>query len=129
VTKPIETDLKIGKCFKIEDAPKLFETLGLKDIRISGFYTPFCIDDASLSLQEKKEQISGEYDEPLKQFIQLMKESHPELLTARTITSDEIDELLSLHERKYSDLLRDIENGTNTWRIEGSPSLIISGRK
>lgn len=125
----IEQEGGVGKFCRIEDAPRVFDRLGLANIRISGFYTPFCLDDERYSMEDKQNIITREFVEPLQEYVQMLIDNTPEKFRESSITVSEAKELLRLAREKYDGLIREVEAGKRRWVIESRPSLIVSGQK
>jgi len=127
--EPLEEAHHVGGGLPIEEVPKLFERLGLVEIRISGFYTPFCIDDARYSLAEKERILREEFTEPIEDFVSKLLEAFPEEFGEGSPARAEAEELVRLVRERQKRRLRELRAGVRRWAIEGRPSLIVSGRK
>jgi ubiquinone/menaquinone biosynthesis C-methylase UbiE len=129
ITAVIEKEHHIGSCFKIEDTPAVLQKMGLNNIRIGGFYTPFALSDYRYTPDQKRKIIKAEYLKPLVDFISMLTSEYPDKMSDNTITREETEELAGLHIKKYEKIINDLETGCFEWRLEGSPSLIVSGEK
>ena len=127
--KPLEEAHHVGKGLPIEEVPRLFERLGLVEIRISGFYTPFCLDDARYPLTEKERILREELTEPIERFVSRLFEAFPDEFGEGSPARAEAEELLRLVRERYERRLHELRAGVRRWTIQERPSLIVSGRK
>jgi len=119
----------VGRGLPIERVPELFERLGLVEIRISGFYTPFCIDDARYPLEEKERILREEFTKPIENFVSKLLEAFPEEFREGSPARAEAEELLRLVRERQERWLRELRAGKHRWVIEEGPSLVVNGRR
>jgi ubiquinone/menaquinone biosynthesis C-methylase UbiE len=127
--EPLEEAYHVGRGLPIEEIPRLFERLSLVEIRISGFYTPFCLDDARYPLAEKERILREELTEPTEGFVSRLFEAFPEEFGEGSPARAEAEELLRLVRERCERRLHELRSGVRRWTVEGRPSLIVSGRK
>jgi len=101
------------------------------EIRIFGFYTPFCIDDARYPLKEKERILLEKFTEPIENFASKLLETFPEEFSIGSPARAEAEELLRLVRKRHKRerRLRELKAGKHRWMIEERPSLVVSGRR
>lgn len=127
--EPLKEKHHVGRGLPIERVPELFDRLGLKEIRISGFYTPFCIDDARYPREERERMLLEEFTKPIEDFVLKLLKAFPDRFREGSPACAEAEELLRLIWVRHKRRLRELRAGVKRWEIQENPSLIVSGRK
>lgn len=124
VTKQVKENMQVGQYFdKPENIMALFETIGLKNIRLDVISYVTCIDDGRNTLDTRMAIIEYERTTAI-EYVDMALSIDPTVLT-----QDEYHELKAMINESFDKCISDTQNGKHHWKFTISPMIIITGQK
>ncbi len=112
---------------EVVELPLLFESVGLTDIRLRGFFSTFSTSDETYTMEERRWFLSRIVEEELAGLDQGWAD-WSEVYGRHGLHDSDREELRRLVEEEHVLRLRDFEEGRHVWAWHGTANLIVAGR-
>lgn len=125
---PLEKDRHgFGWEGEVVELPLLFESVGLRDVRLRGFFSTFSTSDETYTMEERRWFLSRIAEEELVGLDQGWTD-WSEVYVRHGLSDSDRGELRRLTQEEHALRLRDFEEGRHVWAWHGTANLIVAGR-
>jgi SAM-dependent methyltransferase len=112
---------------EVVELPLLFESVGLRDVRLRGFFSTFSTSDETYTMEERRWFLSRIVEEELVGLDQGWTD-WCEVYVRHGLSDSDREELRRLMQEEHALRLRDFEEGRHVWAWHGTANLIVAGR-